>query len=391
MKRILNHINPAVQLREEKIFKSVHSDKKFASILNRERDRTDRTGQEFSLVVFETGAGNRQSASARNLVSTLKKRIRSTDEIGQLDDGRIAAILPHTPPDSAWQFVANVRRAFQGDTPPPECAVYAYPSCWITKADGEASQAPPAGNATPSQPSIPFPKMKYSSVEAEDPARPLEELGSHFLCPIPAWKRAIDIVGSLAAMILLSPLILLVSLLIKIVSPGPVFFRQERVGNLGKSFSLWKFRTMHVNTDTTVHQKHLRELMTSGKEMTKLDNGKDPRIIPFGPLLRAIAIDELPQLVNVLLGDMSLVGPRPCIPYEAREYAPWQMRRFDAVPGMTGLWQVSGKNRTTFKEMMRLDVGYTRRRAFALDMKIFLKTLPAIARQVADRTFHVKA
>ena len=391
MNRALNHMNPAVRLRDGRMLHRVHSAGEFASILNRERDRTDRTGQEFSMVVFETGAVSRRSAPVRNLVAILAQRVHSTDDIGWLDDGRIATTLPHTPPDGAWKFVENVQRALGGGAPAPKCTVYAYPSRWITKADGKPSQTPPAGNATPSQPAIPFPKMKYSRVEAGDPARPLEELGSHFLCPIPAWKRAIDIVGSLAAIVLLSPLALLVSLLIKIVSPGPIFFRQERVGFLGKRFTLWKFRTMHVNADTTVHQKYLRELMTTGKEMTKLDNGKDPRIIPFGPLLRATGIDELPQLVNVLLGEMSLVGPRPCLAYEVRAYLPWQMRRFDAAPGLTGLWQVSGKNRTTFGEMMALDIRYAKKRAFPLDVKIFLKTLPAIARQIADRPFYVDA
>ena len=197
--------------------------------------------------------------------------------------------------------------------------------------------------------------------------------------------------GSLAAILLLSPLLLLVALLIKIVSPGPVLFRQKRVGYLGRVFTMWKFRTMHVNADTTLHQNYLRELIRNEKEMTKLDHVRDPRIIPFGNLLRATGIDELPQLINVLLGDMSLVGPRPCLPYEAYEYHPWQMRRFDAVPGLTGLWQVSGKNRTTFKEMMRLDIDYARKRAFLLDMMIVLKTIPAIVVQVAARPSNAHA
>jgi lipopolysaccharide/colanic/teichoic acid biosynthesis glycosyltransferase len=385
MKGFLDQINPVSRVQDAKIFKCVHSAEEFASILNRERDRTDRTGQEFSMVVFEAGAANRQSASARNLLFTLKKRIRSTDEIGRLEDGHIAVALPHTPSNDAWKFVDNVQRAFDGSTPPPDCLVYAYPSCWINRADGGPSQTPPNDKTTPSQQLIPFPRMKYSGLEAEDPARPLEELESHFLCRIPFGKRAFDVVGSLVAMILLSPLLLLVALFIRIVSPGPIFFRQERVGYLGRVFTLWKFRTMHVNADTTFHRNHLRELIHNEKEMIKLDSGKDPRIIPFGQLLRATGIDELPQLLNVLLGEMSLVGPRPCIPYEAREYSPWQTRRFDTVPGLTGLWQVSGKNRTTFKEMMRLDIGYAKNRAFWLDVKIFLKTLPAIVRQVGDR------
>jgi lipopolysaccharide/colanic/teichoic acid biosynthesis glycosyltransferase len=385
VKRVLTRINRVLRPGDGGSFLRVHSAREFASILNRERDRTDRTGQEFSMVVFETGAGSRRSAAVRNLVAVLAQRIHSTDDLGWLEDGRIAATLPHTPPDGAWKLVENVRRALGGNAPAPDCTVYAYPSLWITRTGGKSSEARPADDATPSQTGIPFPKMEYSKAEAGDPARPLEELGSQILSPLPAWKRVIDIVGSLVAMILLSPLALLVALLIKIVSPGPIFFRQERVGYIGRRFTLWKFRTMHVNASTTVHRKHLHELITSGKEMTKLDNDKDDRIIPCGHLLRATGIDELPQLVNVLLGEMSLIGPRPCLAYEAREYLPWQMRRFDAVPGLTGLWQVSGKNRTTFSEMMALDIRYAKKRAFPLDVMILLKTLPAIARQIADR------
>ncbi|TFH31917.1 MAG: sugar transferase [Deltaproteobacteria bacterium] len=235
--------------------------------------------------------------------------------------------------------------------------------------------------------------MLFSRVDAADRARPIEELEPHVLFRIPLWKRAIDILGSLVAILLLSPLLLVVALLIKIVSPGPALFWQKRVGYLGRVFTMWKFRTMHVNTDTTLHQNYLRELIRNEKEMTKLDHIRDPRIIPFGGILRATGIDELPQLINVLLGDMSLVGPRPCLPYEAYEYHSWQMRRFDAVPGLTGMWQVSGKNRTTVKEMMRLDIGYARKRAFLLDVMIVLKTIPAIVVQVADRpsTVHARA
>ena len=352
--------------------RGVHSAKAFASILNRERDRTDRTGQEFSLVVFETGAAPRKSPSIRDLVTVLSERIRSTDDIGWFGDGRIAVALPHTPSDAARKFVDNVRKAFPWGTPPPECAVYAYPSRWIPQAGGETGKQ----------------RLK---VEDADAARPLEEMGSHYLCPIPLWKRAIDVTGALAAIILLSPLLLMVALLILIVSPGPIFFRQERVGYLGRPFTLWKFRTMHVNADTTVHKDYLHDLITNEKEMVKLDSGRDYRIIPFGSLLRATGIDELPQLLNVLLGEMSLIGPRPCLPYEAREFLPWQMRRFDTLPGLTGLWQVSGKNRTTFKEMMRLDIGYARRRALLLDAKIVLLTPRAIFRQVVDRPSYAGA
>ena len=319
---VLTQIHQALRQGDGESSRRVRSAREFASILNRERDRTDRTGQEFSLVVFETGDGSRRSATVRNFVAILAQRIRPTDDIGWLEDGRIAAALPHTVPDGAWKFVENVRRALDESAPAPDCTVYTYPSRWITRTGGESSQAGASDKPAPSQPGIPFPKMKHSTVESGDPAQPLEALGPHFLQPIPFWKRAIDVLGSLAAMILLSPLALMVALLIMIVSPGPLFFRQERVGYLGRRFTLWKFRTMHVNADTAVHQKHLRELMASGKEMTKLDNDKDQRIIPFGSILRATGLDELPQLVNVLLGEMSLVGPRPCLSYEARRVPP---------------------------------------------------------------------
>ena len=390
MKRYLELINPLIRLRDAKIFNRVHSYEEFASILQRERDRSDRTGQEFSLAVFEVGNGKRKTHAARDLVPILTQRMRSTDAIGRLADGRIGAVLPHTRPECAWKFIANVRKAYNGSAP-PGCVVYAYPSSWLPGDDGSPPRDPRSLRRTPVPGETGGSGMHFSRVETADNARPIEELETHVLFRIPLWKRAIDIAGSLVAILLLSPLFLLVALLIRIVSPGPVLFRQKRVGYNGSVFTMWKFRTMHANADTTLHQNYLRELIRNEIEMTKLDHGRDPRIIPFGTLLRATGIDELPQLINVLLGDMSLVGPRPCLPYEAYEYHSWQMRRFDAVPGLTGLWQVSGKNRTTFTEMMRLDIGYTRKRAFLLDMAIVLKTIPAIVVQVADRPSNAHA
>ena len=384
MKRYLDHINPLTWLRDAKLFNRVHSSGEFASILQRERDRADRTGQEFSMAVFEVGNGNRKTHAARDLVPILTHRIRSTDSIGWLAHGRIGAVLPHTRTECAWKFVANVRKAYNGCAP-PECMVYAYPSSWLPGNDGGPPRDPRSLRKTPVPGETGDSGMLFSRADAADRAKPIEELEPHCLFRIPLWKRTTDIVGSLVALLLLSPLLLLVALLIKIVSPGPALFRQKRVGYLGRIFTIWKFRTMHVNADTTIHRNYLRELIHNENEMTKLDHGRDSRIIPFGNLLRATGVDELPQLINVLLGDMSLVGPRPCLPYEAYEYHSWQMRRFDAVPGLTGLWQVSGKNRTTFKEMMRLDISYSRKRAFLLDMMIVLKTIPAIVVQVADR------
>ena len=141
---------------------------------------------------------------------------------------------------------------------------------------------------------------------------------------------------------------------------------------------------MYVGADTVSHQEHLNQLIKSGAPMIKMEAHGDTRIIPFGLLLRSSGLDELPQLINVLRGEMSLVGPRPCLSYESEKYLPWQRERFDAVPGLTGLWQVSGKNRTTFIEMMWLDIAYARNKSLGLDLKIILKTIPALMVQMLD-------
>ena len=177
---------------------------------------------------------------------------------------------------------------------------------------------------------------------------------------------------------------LLVALIIKLGSRGPVFFRQNRVGYKGREFVCFKFRTMAANAETESHRRHAQELIKSQSQMVKLDERKDPRLIPFGSLLRACGLDELPQLINVFRGEMSLVGPRPCIPYECEAYQPWHWHRFDAVPGLTGLWQVSGKNRTTFDQMVRLDIEYSRNLSFWRDLAIIAKTVPALWRQYSD-------
>lgn len=198
------------------------------------------------------------------------------------------------------------------------------------------------------------------------------------------WKRTLD----LGIILFFSPILVLVgsgiALLIKLGSSGPVLFRQLRVGYKGQEFMCYKFRSMKVDAETDSHRGHTAQLIKSEAPMTKLDAEKDPRIIPFGSLLRCTGLDELPQLLNVLRGEMSVVGPRPCIPYEFANYETWQRHRFDAVPGLTGLWQVSGKNRTTFNQMIRLDIQYAERASLWLDLKIIFKTVPALMIQCGD-------
>ena len=192
----------------------------------------------------------------------------------------------------------------------------------------------------------------------------------------------------LTMIVLLFPALLLfgivISLLVKGSSPGPVLFRQQRVGYKGRKFTFFKFRTMRVDADSGSHQDHTRQLIHTEAPMIKLDDFSDPRLLPIGSALRATGLDELPQLLNVLRGEMSIVGPRPCMPYEYELYKSWQRRRFNAVPGLTGLWQVSGKNRTTFNQMVRLDIEYGERLSLWLDLMIIAKTFPTLCRQCLE-------
>lgn len=195
---------------------------------------------------------------------------------------------------------------------------------------------------------------------------------------LPAWKRAMDVAGASAALLLLSPIFLATTCLIRLLSPGPAIFKQQRVGLRGRPFTIWKFRTMRIDADSRIHRQHVAELARSDSQLVKLDTRSD--LIPLGGVLRTLCIDELPQLVNVLRGEMSLVGPRPDV-IARQDYEPPQRRRLEAVPGMTGLWQVRGKNRTTFREMIELDVQYVDRRSLWLDCVILLVTVPAILRE----------
>lgn len=201
----------------------------------------------------------------------------------------------------------------------------------------------------------------------------------------PFWKRVLDV----AVILLTAPITItigaVVALIIKLGSPGPVIFRQERVGYKGRRFVCFKFRTMHAGVETTSHQGHTAQLIKSSAPMTKLDVANDARVIPLGSILRATGLDELPQLINVLRGEMSVVGPRPCLGYEYEMYEGWQKRRFDVTPGLTGLWQVSGKNRTTFNQMINLDIEYSEQSNLWLDLKIMVKTVPALVVQCYDQ------
>lgn len=199
------------------------------------------------------------------------------------------------------------------------------------------------------------------------------------------FKRAADVVGSLTGLIIFSPLFFIIPILIKISSKGPIIFKQERLGLNGKKFLFFKFRSMKVDSNSDVHKKYVTDLI-NGQQSHKNGNGNegsngaykmenDDRIFPLGQFLRKLSLDELPQFMNVLKGEMSLVGPRPPIPYELESYDIWHKRRLLQVrPGITGLWQVEGRSSCTFDEMVRLDLKYIRKQSLWLDIKILLQT-----------------
>jgi len=196
-------------------------------------------------------------------------------------------------------------------------------------------------------------------------------------------KRTMDIVGSLAALVFLAPVFLIVALAVKLTSKGPILFRQRRIGQYGKSFTFLKFRSMYVGNDASIHREYVKQLIagkaerqsSSGKEEGVYKLTKDPRVTTVGAFLRKTSLDEIPQFLNVLRGEMSLVGPRPPVPYEVESYDFWHRRRvLEAKPGITGLWQIKGRSRVKFDDMVRLDLQYARTWSPWLDVKIMLQT-----------------
>jgi exopolysaccharide biosynthesis polyprenyl glycosylphosphotransferase len=198
-------------------------------------------------------------------------------------------------------------------------------------------------------------------------------------------KRALDVIGSSVALVLLSPVIALLAVLIKLTSPGPVFLTQTRVGLSGRTFGFLKFRSMYADSDSSAHERYVQALISGDAQPTATDpegNGifhivDDPRVTPVGRFIRKYSLDEIPQLVNVVRGDMSLVGPRPPLPYEAAAYDSWQRQRLEVQSGITGVWQVVGRNRVSFDEMTFQDLMYGMNTGLMVDLKLCLKTIPA--------------
>ena len=203
-------------------------------------------------------------------------------------------------------------------------------------------------------------------------------LGAEVTARFPLWKRVLDLTLVLLTLPVWLPLMVVLMALIRFRSTGPIFYRQERVGYHRKRFMIFKFRTMQVNAETRTHEDYFAELMRSEVPMTKLDAAGDSRLIPGARFIRASGLDELPQIFNVLRGEMSLVGPRPCLPSEFNRYEKWQQNRVNAPPGLTGYWQVNGKNRTTFNQMVFMDLFYIDKMSIWFDLRVICKTIPVL-------------
>ncbi|OGQ10220.1 MAG: hypothetical protein A2026_12675 [Deltaproteobacteria bacterium RBG_19FT_COMBO_46_12] len=294
------------------------------------------------------------------LMNLVHKNTRDTDIKGWIDHDVIGLILPDTNEKGVQRCVEKILHS-NGNIP-YSVTTGTYPDDLFNKLLNEER----------SQPNL-FP------LDLDDSVKPRKFQD--------VLKRCIDIIGAIVGLLLFSPLMLVTAIAIKADSPGPIIFKQLRIGRKGNRFSFYKFRSMYFNGDDHLHREYVTNLIKGDlKEINQGDEEaplykikSDPRVTPVGKIIRKTSIDELPQFFNVLKGEMSLVGPRPPLPYEVEKYETWHLRRIlEVKPGITGLWQVDGRSTTSFDDMVRLDVRYARNWSLWLDAKILLKTVRAV-------------
>jgi len=346
----------------------VVSEEIFRGVLLRERKRADRSNGAFVLLLLEINA-DATSSEWRHAIDALAAAKRDTDVIGWFERGRVVGLILLEAGVSDALACRALERRVRG-----ELAKRLDPASIAGVAIGV--HVHPAPLEAPEKGVEPIDELLIALQPRNDRS------------PTARIKRGLDVIGSLILMLLVGPAFLIIAALIKLTSPGPVFFRQVRIGQDAKPFTILKFRTMAVNADHALHRDYVSWFIQASGQAQPPQGGShngvfklthDPRITPVGRVLRKTSLDELPQFLNVLTGEMSLVGPRPPIPYELEQYKPWHCRRvLDAKPGITGLWQVSGRSRTTFDEMVRLDLRYARTRSFWTDIKILLATPRAV-------------
>lgn len=349
------------------MFGTVIDEHYFSRMLRVERKRTERSGKPFLLMIINSNGLFQDSDIALQTVEAVGASIRETDTLGWYKTGSALAIV-FTEIGSADAEVVKVivdkvttalrERLDFSIAREFNITCHLYPEKNDHHKKGSADI-----RLYPDLPRIAAAKKSARIV-----------------------KRSLDIVGSLFAILLLAPVFLLVAVIIRLTSSGPVLFRQTRIGQHGKPFTFLKFRSMHANNDARIHQEYVKKLIAGHGDLKQADGGEvafklinDPRITPIGRFIRRTSLDELPQFFNVLCGQMSLVGPRPPVQYEYEAYDAWHRQRLMEVkPGITGLWQVTGRSRTTFDEMVRLDLKYASSWSILMDLEILWRTPSAV-------------
>lgn len=316
----------------------------------RERVRADRSGLPLAILVIELPVSRSSARDFVYLSRILQRRLRITDTAGYLNDDRVGVLLPDTPKAGAWKVASDICDLYPVGRGRPDCEVFVYPD----------EHAPPA--------------EKHPQLEEQPAAAAGADLELFFSHPTPLLKRSLDILGASVGLVVAAPLLAVLAALIKLSSPGPVFFSQWREGHGGRRFRMHKLRSMRVDAHDL--QSALREHSEQDGPAFKMR--RDPRTTWIGRLLRSTSLDELPQLWNVLVGEMSLVGPRPLPVEESVQCAPWQRRRLAVVPGLTCVWQVRGRSTVSFVSWMRMDLEYVRRRSLSYDVRLLLSTIPSL-------------
>jgi lipopolysaccharide/colanic/teichoic acid biosynthesis glycosyltransferase len=344
----------------------------FMKLLCLERRRTERSGRRFVLMLLDSG-NLMQAAKASvltKLASAITQSTRDTDLKGWYKEGSVIGVIFTEVGAAEEKAIVHALSTKVTDS--------LYNSLSIP----EINQIKLSFHVFPEDWDAGFPGGPVTSTLQMELARELNRKKISL-----TTKRLMDVVGSLLGLILCLPLFLMIALAIKLTSRGPVLFRQVRLGQYGKKFTFLKFRSMYINNDQRIHEEYVKRFIVgaTGTEQIAGNHQKvykltaDPRITPLGAFLRNTSLDELPQFLNVLLGHMSLVGPRPPVLYEFETYDLWHRQRLLAVrPGITGLWQVDGRSRVKFDEMVRLDIRYARSWSLWLDIKILLQTPHAV-------------
>ena len=338
----------------------------FRAAIELERMRSDRSGLPFSLLIHASGSSELVGRTLSRFSRIVLGRIRATDTAGWIDAHRTAVLLPDTGGEGAAKLAADLTQLLE------EAGIAASWKVRTYLPQPPASRIPPGGSLETS--------VSETQVLLDDQRQPAAgaaqalDVEAMFAQVLPRWKRWLDVAGAIFGLLLLSPLLAISVVAIRLTSRGPAVFTQMRSGLGGRPFRMYKLRSMYV--DAEQRQAELRPLSEQDGPAFKLKD--DPRITPVGRFLRRTSIDELPQLWNVLLGDMTLVGPRPLPMEETAGCQSWHRRRLLATPGLTCIWQVSGRSQVAFDEWMRMDLRYVRRRTLLGDVKLILQTIPAV-------------